>query len=59
MPSIFTFMTMWCIRLPVSALLAPRMGLVGVWIAMALDLSTSGVLFLTRLRSKRWLRQKK
>lgn len=59
MPSIFTFMSMWCVRLPLSALLAPKMGLVGVWIAMALDLSASGVLFLMRLQSKRWLHVKK
>jgi len=58
MASVFNFVSMWGVRLPLSALLAPRMGLVGVWIAMALDLSVSGVLFLLRLRSKRWLPQK-
>jgi len=59
MPSIFNFVSMWGVRLPLSALLAPRMGLIGVWIAMALDLSVSGVLFLARLRSKRWLHENK
>jgi len=53
--SVINFVSMWGVRLPLSALLAPRMGLVGVWIAMALDLSVSGILFLLRLRSKRWL----
>jgi len=59
MPSIFTFVSMWCVRLPISALLAPRIGLTGVWIAMALDLSVSGMLFLLRLRSGKWMREKK
>jgi len=53
--SVINFVSMWGVRLPLSALLAPRIGLVGVWIAMALDLSVSGLLFLLRLRSKRWL----
>ena len=53
--SVINFVSMWGVRLPLSALLAPRMGLVGVWIAMALDLSVSGLLFLARLHSKRWL----
>lgn len=56
MSSIFNFLTMWAVRLPVAALLAPRMGLVGVWIAMFCDLTSAGVLFLIRLRSGRWLK---
>ena len=56
MPSIFNFLSMWGVRLPMAALLAPRLGLVGVWIAMFSDLTVSGILFLIRLRGKRWLR---
>lgn len=56
--SVINFVSMWGVRLPISALLAPRIGLVGVWIAMALDLSVSGILFLIRMRSKRWLPKK-
>ncbi|MBQ4265327.1 MAG: MATE family efflux transporter [Clostridia bacterium] len=56
-PSLFNFISMWCVRLPLSALLAPRMGLEGVWIAMALDLTVGGILFLVRLRGKRWMKQ--
>lgn len=57
MPSVFNFISMWGVRLPLSALLAPRMGLEGVWIAMALDLTVGGILFLVRLRGKRWMKQ--
>ena len=56
MPSIFNFITMWGVRLPIAALLAPRVGLVGVWVAMFCDLTSAGVLFLLRLRSGRWLK---
>ena len=54
-PSLFNFISMWGVRLPLSALLAPGMGLVGVWIAMALDITVGGILFLIRLAGKRWL----
>ncbi len=56
-PSLFNFISMWGVRLPMAAFLAPRMGLTGVWIAMASDIVTGGVLFLVRLRGKRWMRQ--
>ena len=55
LPSVFNFLSMWGVRLPIAALLAPRMGLVGVWIAMFCDLTVGGILFLIRLRGKRWL----
>ncbi len=55
-PSLFNFVSMWGVRLPLAALLAPRMGLAGVWIAMLSDLTVGGVLFLIRLRGGRWLK---
>ncbi|MBP3656537.1 MAG: MATE family efflux transporter [Clostridia bacterium] len=58
-PSIFNFVSMWGVRLPMAALLAPRLGLVGVWIAMAADLTVGGILFLLRLRGKRWMEASK
>ncbi|MDO4622075.1 MAG: MATE family efflux transporter [Eubacteriales bacterium] len=38
--------TMWLIRIPLAALLAPRLGLQGVWTAMCLQLTVCGLLFL-------------
>lgn len=58
-PSLFNFISMWGVRLPMAALMAPRFGLVGVWIAMASDLTVSGILFLIRLRGSRWMRASK
>ena len=55
MPSVFNFVSMWGVRLPLSALLAPHIGLHGVWIGMAADLIVGGMLFLMRLRGERWM----
>lgn len=55
MPSIFNFVSMWGVRLPLAALLAPHIGLHGVWIGMAADIIVGGILFLIRLRGDRWM----
>jgi putative MATE family efflux protein len=54
-PSCMNFLCMWIIRLPLAAYLALRLGLRGVWIAMCIELCIRGVLFLIRLRGKRWM----
>lgn len=51
---LMNFLSMWLVRLPLSAYLATRMGLVGVWIAMCIELCVRGVLFLIRLSGRRW-----
>ncbi|WP_164120921.1 MATE family efflux transporter [Sharpea azabuensis] len=53
-PSLFTLISMWLVRLPLAALLSPRVGLVGVWSAMAIELSVRGLLFLWRLSKRNW-----
>lgn len=55
-PSCMNFFSMWAVRLPLAALLASRIGLRGVWIAMCIELCVRGVLFLIRLAGKRWRR---
>ena len=54
-PTVITAAGMWGIRVPLSALLAPRFGLHGVWFAMALQLTVCGIFFLIRLHRRRWL----
>ena len=54
-PSLINLVSMWGIRVTASALLAPGMGLVGVWLAMCGELCVRGVLFLLRLLRDRWL----
>ncbi len=53
-PSILNFVTMWLIRLPLAWFLAPRLGLRGVWIAMALELTARGIVFLVRFARGKW-----
>lgn len=54
-PSILNLASMWGIRITCAAFLAPRLGLVGVWIAMCGELCVRGVLFLIRLLRGDWL----
>ncbi len=56
-PSCLNFCSMWLVRLPLSALLAPRLGLRGVWIAMTIELCVRGALFLIRLCGRRWMKK--
>ncbi|MCM1258490.1 MAG: MATE family efflux transporter [Roseburia sp.] len=53
-PSCMNFFSMWAVRIPLAAFLAPRFGLEGVWIAMCIELCVRGILFLLRLAGKRW-----
>lgn len=57
-PSLLNLVSMWGVRITAAALLAPRLGLVGVWLAMCGELCVRGVLFLVRLLRERWLAQR-
>ncbi len=50
--------SMWGVRITLSLLLAPRLGLAGVWIAMCMELCVRGILFLIRLFRGKWLKGK-
>lgn len=54
LPSIYGFISMWAVRLPIAAYLAPKIGLRGVWIAMAVELTVRGIMLLIRLFRGRW-----
>ncbi len=47
--TVLNLSTMWIVRLPLAAFLAPRYGLRGVWVAMWLQLTVCGILFLVTL----------
>ncbi|MDE7118764.1 MAG: hypothetical protein K2O61_09040, partial [Bacteroidaceae bacterium] len=53
-PSIMNLGSIWIVRLSLSLLLAPTMGLRGVWIAMCIELCWRGAAFLVRLRGRGW-----
>ncbi|MDE6556235.1 MAG: MATE family efflux transporter [Duncaniella sp.] len=56
-PACLNFGSIWLIRLPLAAWLAPTMGLAGVWTAMAIELTLRGIFFLWRLISGKWLKK--
>lgn len=54
-PSIMNFGSIWGVRLTLAAMLAPTMGLRGVWLAMCIELSFRGAIFLMRLWGTKWI----
>ena len=53
-PAAMSLVSMWAVRLTMAASLAPRFGLRGVWIAMAVELTFRGIIFLVRLFRGKW-----
>ena len=49
-PTVLNLVSMWCVRIPLSVLLARRMGLPGVWTAQCIELCFRGTIYLTALR---------
>ena len=58
MPSLMNFISMWLVRIGLAAILTPKLGLQGYWIAMCVELNVRGALFLWRLRGDKWMRHK-
>lgn len=56
-PTVLNFGTMWVVRIGLALFLTPRYGLTGYWIAMCIELSCRGVLFLVYVRSGHWLKK--
>ena len=54
-PFLIGLCTMWGVRITLSLLLAGRLGLVGVWLAMAAELCERGLVSLVRLSRCKWL----
>ncbi len=55
-PACMNFGCIWLVRIPLAYFLARAYGLEGVWTGMCVELSLRGLLFLLRLRSRRWLK---
>lgn len=54
-PSCLNFVSMWAVRMPLAAILTKGHGLQGYWLAMCIELMVRGILFLIRLKGKKWL----
>lgn len=59
LPAFMNFGSIWLVRLPLAALLAPSFGLKGVWMAMCAELCFRGLIFLARLVSGKWNKLRK
>lgn len=54
-PSLYKFFSMWLVRIPLALFLRSRFGLEGVWFAMSFELCVRGILFLIRLKGRKWV----
>lgn len=55
-PAALSLLSMWGVRLTLAALLATKYGLPGVWVAMAIELTFRGTIFLVRQLRGGWLK---
>lgn len=58
LPCGINLVSMWIVRLGLSAIMVTTMGLYGVWMAMAIELCFRGAVYLIALSSNRWLNKK-
>lgn len=56
-PSVINLVSMWIIRIGLALVLIPAMGLVGYWVAMAVELSVKGIIFALRIKGAKWMRK--
>ncbi|MDE6716497.1 MAG: MATE family efflux transporter, partial [Muribaculaceae bacterium] len=56
-PAVMNLASIWGVRITLAALLAPTLGLQGVWIAMCVELCFRGIIFLIRMRHGNWTRK--
>lgn len=56
-PGIMNFVSIWGVRITLASILSRTIGLKGVWIGMACEISFRGILFLIRLARGKWLKK--
>ena len=54
-PAVINFSCIWGVRITLSLLLASSLGLFGVWLAMAIELSVRGIIFLFVFCRGQWI----
>ena len=54
-PGVMNLVSIWGVRITLAFVLTKVIGLNGAWIAMALELTVRGILFLIRLKRGKWL----
>lgn len=58
-PACLNFSSIWVVRITLCAILAPTLGLYGVWLAMCIEICFRGTLFLIALFRRKWLHAKR
>ena len=56
-PCLLNFFSIWAVRIPIALWLTQTMGLHGFWIAMAIELTFRGTIFLLRFRGNAWMKR--
>ncbi len=56
-PASMNLVSIWLVRITLALLLVSSLGLRGVWIAMATELTFRGLIFLLRLRGDSWMKK--
>lgn len=55
MPCAMNLLSIWAVRISLAAILAPSMGLKGVWLAMCIELCFRGCIFLIWMKWGKWM----
>lgn len=56
-PACINLVSIWAVRLSLAAILAPIMGLNGVWLAMCIELCVRGAAFLVTFSKANWMKK--
>lgn len=54
-PAAMNLISVWLVRIGLALLLTPRLGLMGYWIAMCVELNVRGLFYLLRVHGTRWM----
>ena len=52
--SLMSLLSLWAVRIPLSYLLIAGYGLVGIWVAMEIELTFRGIVFMLRIAFVKW-----
>ena len=55
-PAAMNLISVWIVRIGLALVLTPRLGLMGYWIAMCIELNVRGAFYLIRVSGQRWMR---
>lgn len=54
-PAAMNLLSVWVVRIGLALVLTPRLGLIGYWIAMCIELNVRGIFYLLRVHGTRWM----